>query len=69
MPYYLVNNDQTQNPGWHHEVHQTDCVYRPTVSVIDLGYHSDCHSALAKARQHYSDADGCYHCCNPCHSG
>lgn len=68
MPHYVVNNRRTTNPGLHHEVHKEGCDFFPD-DFTDLGFHTDCHSALADAKSIYSNADGCIHCCPACHSG
>lgn len=67
MPIYLVN--KRAQPTGEHEVHETTCSYLPSISDRqDLGWHSDCHSAVRSAKNHYSNVDGCYWCCRPCHT-
>lgn len=51
-----------------HEVHKTGCEHQPDAeNRKSLGDHADCHSAVKKAKEHYSSVDGCYYCCNACH--
>lgn len=67
---YYVNNDQTKNPGWHHEVHtQWHADYLGITNKTYLGYFESCHGAVEKAKTIYADADGCATCCAACHRG
>ena len=68
--YYCVNNNWTLNPGLHHEVH-TDWHAQQLgiTSKINLGYCFDEVEAVARAKQYYSDADGCAICCPKAHKG
>lgn len=65
MDKYYVN-DKAQSSG-EHEVHKSGCSYMPS-NKTDLGYHKDCHSAVKEAKKTYSNVDGCYYCCNECHT-
>ena len=70
MPKYYVNNDETKNPGLHHEVHTE--THAKELGITDktyLGIYSSCHGAIAKAKTIYSNADGCANCCPDCHKG
>ena len=63
--YYVNRNPQSSGE---HEVHVENCNYlRIATSKIDLGYHSNCMNAILKARQYFSNVDGCYYCSNLCH--
>ncbi len=68
MPYYYVNKN-AQSTG-EHEVHTTSCNHGPLYesNKQSLGSHSDCKSAVQAAKQYYSNVDGCYYCCNECHT-
>lgn len=69
MPTYIVNK-QVQTNG-DHEVHNTTtgCIYMPNIAnQTDLGYHDNCHGAVAKAKQTYAQSNGCYYCCPACHT-
>jgi hypothetical protein len=69
MPHFIVNTNVQMNGD--HEVHnKTDgCNYMPhTSNQFDLGYHSDCHGAVAQAKQTYSQSNGCAYCCPDCHT-
>ncbi|OIQ52224.1 hypothetical protein BerOc1_00698 [Pseudodesulfovibrio hydrargyri] len=64
--YYV--NKHAQRTG-EHEVHTSLCGYRPQPdNCIYLGEFKSCQGAIAKAREYYADADGCYFCCRECHS-
>ncbi len=75
MPNYIVNKNAQYNSG-DHEVHltpQSACSsprYPELANREDLGWHSDCHGAVAEAkRRGYRTANGCYYCSNSCHTG
>lgn len=69
MPYYFVNRRQQTSHGFDHEVHTTDCSWGKMVKKLaDLGWHSSCVGAVAEARKKGYNADGCVHCCEPCHN-
>jgi hypothetical protein len=66
MPEYVLNS--RPQPTGEHEVHTTTCSHVPRLeNRIPLGSHTDCHGAMAQARRFYTNVDGCYFCCNPCH--
>ena len=65
MDFYYVNTNP--NVGQNHEVHKEGCSCMPSNKEY-LGIYSSCYGAVQKAKEAYSDADGCYHCCNPCHT-
>lgn len=65
MDRYCVNNEA--QPTGEHEVHKEGCYYFPS-NRTDLGYCSNCHEAVLKAKQVYSNVDGCYYCSNSCHT-
>ncbi|WP_313346891.1 hypothetical protein [Sedimentibacter sp.] len=70
MPYYYVNNNPTLNPGYHHEVHTEEHANELNIlSKKYLGFYSNCFDAVDKAKETYSDADGCKTCCSLCHKG
>ncbi|MBB4265975.1 hypothetical protein [Roseospira visakhapatnamensis] len=67
MDKYCVN--KTPQANGDHEVHKEDCLFWPEKKqVMDLGYHTDCHSAMMRAKMHYPQSNGCRHCCAPCHT-
>lgn len=67
MPYYCVNKNALS--AGEHEVHENNCNHLPDVNnQKDLGWHSDCESAVKKAKETYSNVDGCYYCCEDCHT-
>ena len=68
MDKYYVNKRAQSNGD--HEVHKTGCGYMPnSENKIYLGEFSNCHSAVSAARKYYSQVNGCYYCCRPCHTG
>lgn len=70
MPDYCVNKNAQSVTG-DHEVHdlasKEGCLPDPE-NRLNLGSHPSCHEAVAAAKQHYSDSNGCYHCANECHT-
>lgn len=66
MSTYYVNNAPRPNQK-EHEVHKAGCTYMPS-NKTSLGEHATCHTAVAKAKTIYKDADGCAHCCPDCHT-
>ena len=70
MPIYYVNKNA--QPNGDHEVHDSAISGCPTPAQphnrLDLGYHSDCHSAVREAKTFYAKSDGCAHCCPECHT-
>ena len=70
MKYYYINDDQTQNPGWHHEVHTSEHAEELKIrNKTYLGYFSDEIEAVRAGKRYYSDADGCKVCCPRAHKG
>lgn len=64
--YYVNKNAQSSGE---HEVHTTGCSYLPNVENRKyLGDFSSCKPAVTEAKKHYSNVDGCYYCCNACHT-
>ncbi len=67
---YYVNNDQTHNPGLHHEVHTEKHAKELNItSKAYVGYFNNEVDAVAKAKSIYYDADGCATCCPRAHKG
>ncbi len=70
MDKYCLNRNQQVGYGYNHEVHKSWCSRKPAPSnQIDLGYCNSDEEALRKAKQYYSDADGCAYCCPSIHKG
>lgn len=68
MARYYVNRN-AQNNG-DHEVHRERCEHMPYVeNRIYLGNFDSCGPAKREAKKYYDTADGCYYCCNACHTG
>ena len=77
MPNYIVNTTKQydKDDKLYYEVHQypqSNCSspnYPEPENQLSLGRYADCHGALKKAEElGYKVADGCYYCCNDCHS-
>ena len=67
MAYFYVNRNSQANGD--HEVHTTGCSFMPqTENRIFLGDHTSCGLAVKKAREYYSQVNGCYYCSKPCHT-
>ena len=69
MKKYYVNNNTDTNPNNNHEVHAEDCHLLPLSNGTYLGVHTNCQSAVEKARTYHSNVDGCVHCAKACHRG
>ena len=67
MAYYRMNNNAQLNGD--HEVHRQGCYWWPTANYTSLGDHPNCYSAVAAARAHHYQVNGCYFCSNECHTG
>lgn len=69
MPNYCVNKNA--QPTGEHEVHNLDvnCKHLPEpINRLNLGWHPNCQSALRKAKESYSNVDGCAYCCPECNT-
>ncbi len=67
MAYYYVNKNQQTNGE--HEVHKKSCAWLPKPeNRIYLSDYSSCASAVKKAKDYYSQVNGCYYCSNACHT-
>lgn len=68
MKKYYVNKKQQSNGD--HEVHTEDCAHMPNEeNRMYLGIFSNCHDAVTKSKEYYSQSNGCYFCSNECHTG
>jgi len=68
--FYYVNNNQTRNPGLHHEVHTKEHAEElRIISKTYLGYFENEVEAVSEAKKIYADADGCAICCPKAHRG
>ncbi len=67
MKLYYVNKN-AQDTG-EHEVHASGCSYMPNPeNKIYLGSFDNCHEAVKKAKEYYSNVDGCFYCSKECHT-
>lgn len=67
MAHYYVNRNEQSNGD--HEVHKEGCPWLPSISNrIYLGYFRSCYPAVAEARKHYTQVNGCAHCSPACHT-
>jgi len=65
MASYYVNNKA--QPNGDHEVHMTACNYFPSDRTY-LGEFASCAPAVDRANETHRPANGCWHCCRPCHT-
>lgn len=67
MTTYYVNKNAQDNGD--HEVHTMYCAWLPDSSNrIHLGEFSSCHPAVKEAKRFFLKANGCYYCCQECHT-
>jgi hypothetical protein len=67
MASYCVNRNSQSNGD--HEVHVYSCSYLPAAeNRLYLGDFATCGPAVTEAKKHYAQSNGCYYCCNPCHT-
>lgn len=69
MRLYVINMNPQPNTR-DNEVHVRGCTTLNFANNLrDLGFHNSCHTAVAQAKQMgFTNADGCYYCCRPCHT-
>jgi hypothetical protein len=67
MKNYYVNKNKDVDGD--HEVHESGCKHMPLAeNRTYLGEFSSCSGAVTEAKKTYPTADGCYHCCEACHT-
>jgi hypothetical protein len=67
VPKYYVNQNAQANGD--HEVHVPTCSFFPEASNRTyLGEFMNCHAAVREAKRHYPQSNGCFYCCNECHT-
>ncbi|MCK0132319.1 hypothetical protein MWU59_12480 [Flavobacteriaceae bacterium F08102] len=67
MGNYYVNKIEQKNGD--HEVHEEGCTWMPTIdNRMYLGNFFNCAFAVNKAKQYYSQVNGCYYCSKDCHT-
>ena len=67
MAAYYVNKNAQANGD--HEVHTTGCDFLPhETNRLYLGEFTSCRQAVRKAREYYSQVNGCFYCSNDCHT-
>jgi len=67
MAKYYVNKNAQSNGD--HEVHKLDCSFFPdTENRKYLGDFGNCKDAVKEAKKTYTQSNGCYYCCNECHT-
>lgn len=71
MAKFILNSNQQLNGDY--EVHDKTrgCNFMPDEkNQLDLGEHSDCRGAVSLAKRKFSSTriNGCYYCCNLCHT-
>lgn len=68
--FNYILNSKAQTTG-EHEVHKEICQYRPhPENIIHIGTYNTCHMAINAAKTRFPGVkiDGCYYCCNECHT-
>lgn len=71
MSKFIINTHAQSNGDY--EVHNLTkgCCHMPnTENQRELGEHNSCHDAVNFAKKIWPDAkiNGCYYCCQPCHT-
>lgn len=68
MAFYYVNENAQANGD--HEVHTDGCNFMPEPQNKRLlGMFNNCRDAVSKAKaEHFRQSNGCYYCCNECHT-
>jgi len=71
MSKFIINQNIQANGDY--EVHNltTGCSFMPyPQNRVDLGEHLNCFSAVLAAKRRWPNAriNGCYYCCNTCHT-
>jgi len=67
MAKYYVNRNAQANGD--HEVHVPSCSFFPEPeNRLYLGEFSNCRAAVAEAKKHYAQCNGCYYCSEECHT-
>lgn len=67
MASYYVNKNAQSNGD--HEVHVSGCSFIPSIeNRTYLGEFNNCAEAVKKAKEIYKEVNGCYYCCNSCHT-
>jgi hypothetical protein len=67
MAAYYVNNNAQANGD--HEVHKDGCSYMPQgYKRQHRGEFSLCRPAVAEAKKHHAQSNGCYYCALDCHT-
>lgn len=64
---YYVNKNPQDNGD--HEVHREDCEKLPSPANREyLGHFDCCEDAVEKAKQIFSQSNGCFYCSEKCHT-
>jgi hypothetical protein len=67
MAHYYVNKNAQSNGD--HEVHKEGCSYMPEDHNRKyLGNYDNCRDAVRKAKESYTQVNGCYYCSLECHT-
>jgi len=67
MASYYVNKNSQANGD--HEVHRTGCSFMPNAENRQyLGEFTNCRDAVKKAKEFYTQVNGCYYCSRECHT-
>ena len=67
MAKYYVNDNAQSNGD--HEVHTKGCNWLPKPeNRTYLGNFAGCASVVTAAKKYYDQVNGCFYCCNACHT-
>lgn len=67
MALYYVNKHAQANGD--HEVHKSGCSFMPSEHHRQyLGNFQSCREAVAEAKRHFRQSNGCYFCSRECHT-
>ncbi|SKC34438.1 hypothetical protein CZ809_04058 [Photobacterium piscicola] len=71
MPNFIVNKNA--QPNGDHEVHNltNGCSFMPNPeNQVNAGFHQTCAGAVAEVKKNNPalSINGCYYCCNSCHT-
>ena len=68
MESYYVNKNAQPLSG-DNEVHTSKCSFLPKIENREyFGLFNNCNEAVVQAKKKGYNANGCYYCCNSCHT-
>jgi len=70
MSKYIINKN-AQSDGFHEVHNENTCNHLPDLpNRVVIGEYNNCYDAVSATKQTnpQHDIDGCYFCCNACHT-